>query len=52
VGASYAFAKANTKINLTVNNLLNSQYRNYLNRQRFYADEIGRDLQLQIIYNF
>lgn len=49
-GVSYAFAKA--KINLTVNNLLNTTYRNYLNRQRFYADEVGRDIQLQFIYNF
>lgn len=49
-GVSYAFAKA--KINLTVNNLLNTTYRNYLNRQRFYADEVGRDVQLQFIYNF
>lgn len=52
VGVGYAFAKANTKINLTVNNLLNTEYRNYLNRQRFYADEVGRDLQIQLIYNF
>jgi iron complex outermembrane receptor protein len=52
VSASYAFSKANTKINLTANNLFNTQYRNYLNRQRFYADEVGRDLQLQIIYTF
>jgi len=52
VGVSYAFAKANTKINLSTNNLFNTQYRNYLNRQRFYANEVGRDIQLQIIYNF
>ncbi|WP_405377243.1 TonB-dependent receptor [Nonlabens sp. Asnod3-A02] len=51
-GLSYAFAKANTKINLTVNNLFNTEYRNYLNRQRFYADDVGRDIQLQILYNF
>jgi iron complex outermembrane receptor protein len=51
-GVSYAFAKANTKIKLSSDNLFNTQYRNYLNRQRFYADEVGRDIQLQIIYNF
>ncbi|AZQ43833.1 TonB-dependent receptor [Nonlabens ponticola] len=49
-GVSYAFAKA--QLNLRVNNLLNTNYRNYLNRQRFYADDIGRDFQLQFIYNF
>ncbi|WP_194851265.1 TonB-dependent receptor [Nonlabens antarcticus] len=50
LGAGYAFAKA--KINLRVNNLFNTNYRNYLNRQRFYADDIGRDVQIQFIYNF
>jgi iron complex outermembrane receptor protein len=50
VGASYAFAKA--KLNLRVNNVFNTTYRNYLNRQRFYADDIGTDVQLQFIYNF
>jgi iron complex outermembrane receptor protein len=49
-GVGYAFAKA--EIRLTANNILNTSYRNYLNRQRFYADEVGRDIQLQIIYNF
>ncbi len=50
VGVSYAFAKA--QLNLRVNNILNTRYRNYLNRQRFYADDIGRDVQIQFIYNF
>ncbi|BAO55671.1 TonB-dependent receptor [Nonlabens marinus] len=48
--ASYAFAKA--QLNLSLNNVLNTTYRDYLNRQRFYADDIGRDIQLQFIYNF
>ncbi|SCX91261.1 iron complex outermembrane recepter protein [Nonlabens sp. Hel1_33_55] len=50
VGAGYSFAKA--KLNLRVNNVFNTNYRNYLNRQRFYADDIGTDVQLQFIYNF
>ncbi|PRP67039.1 TonB-dependent receptor [Nonlabens agnitus] len=50
LGASYAFAKA--QLNLRLNNVLNTTYRDYLNRQRFYADDIGRDIQLQFIYNF
>ena len=49
-GVSYAFAKA--EINLRVNNIFDTNYRNYLNRQRFYADDIGRDFQLQFIYKF
>ncbi len=50
VGLGYAFAKA--EVNLSVNNLFNTEYRNYLNRQRFYADDVGRDVQLQLIYRF
>ncbi|OUS21358.1 TonB-dependent receptor [Nonlabens dokdonensis] len=49
-GFSYAFAKA--KLSITSNNIFNTSYRNYLNRQRFYADEVGRDVQIQFIYNF
>jgi iron complex outermembrane receptor protein len=46
------YAVGNTEVHLSANNLLNTSYRNYLNRQRFYADEVGRDIQLQVIYNF
>lgn len=49
-GLNYAFAKA--KLSLSVSNLLNTRYRNYLNRLRFYADDVGRDVQLQFIYKF
>ena len=48
-GISYAFAKA--RLSVTSNNIFNTSYRNYLNRQRFYADEVGRDIQIQFIYN-
>lgn len=48
-GMSYAFAKA--ELNLSINNLLNTNYRNALNRQRFYADDVGRDIQIQFIYH-
>ncbi len=50
VGVGYAFAKA--ELNLNINNIFDTSYRNYLNRQRFYADDVGRDIQLQFIYNF
>jgi iron complex outermembrane receptor protein len=48
-GLSYAFAKA--RLSITSNNIFNTTYRNYLNRQRFYADEVGRDIQIQFTYN-
>ncbi|MXV37841.1 TonB-dependent receptor [Flavobacteriaceae bacterium Ap0902] len=43
---------AKTQINLKVNNLFNQSYRNYLNRFRYYADELGKQIELQLIINF
>ncbi|MFN2261378.1 MAG: TonB-dependent receptor, partial [Psychroflexus sp.] len=39
-------------INLRINNLFNTKYRNYLNRQRYYADEIGTNVMLQLKVNY
>ena len=35
-----------TKIGLRVNNLLNESYRDYLNRMRYYADDLGINFSL------
>ena len=35
-----------TKIGIRVNNLLNESYRNYLNRMRYYADDLGINFSL------
>lgn len=40
------------KISLTVDNIFNQSYRNYLNRQRFFADELGRNLVLKLDFRF
>jgi len=40
------------KVGLYVNNLLNTSYRNYLNRLRYYADDLGRNITLQLKYNY
>ncbi len=37
---------------VSVNNLLNTSFRDYLNRQRFFADGLGRNIQLQIIIHY
>lgn len=37
---------------LAIKNLTNVAYRNYLNRLRFYADEMGRNIEIAINYNF
>jgi iron complex outermembrane receptor protein len=39
-------------IGITVTNLLNTRYRDYLNRFRYYTDEIGRNMNLRIKYSF
>ncbi|WP_108867757.1 TonB-dependent receptor [Aquimarina aquimarini] len=35
------------KVGVTVNNILNKNYRNYLNRQRYFADDLGRTFLLR-----
>lgn len=44
--------KTNLKVLLGVNNLLNTSFRNYLNRLRFFADDIGRNITLQLRLNY
>lgn len=44
--------KLQLRIGLTINNLLNESYRDYLNRFRYYADEMGRDLRINLELNF
>ena len=40
--------KTSLNLGLGVNNLLNTSYRNYLNRLRFFADDLGRNITLQL----
>lgn len=37
---------------LNIENLLNTGYRNYMNRFRYFADELGRNFNLNIQYKF
>jgi len=37
---------------LTINNVLNTTYREYLNRQRFFADDLARNIILQLKLNY
>jgi iron complex outermembrane receptor protein len=39
-------------VGITVNNLLNTRYRDYLNRFRYYTDETGRNIHLRVKYIF
>jgi len=40
------------QLSLAVQNIFDSEYRDYLNRLRFYAAEPGRNIQLQIKFTF
>lgn len=44
--------KAMTTFALIGHNILDVAYRDYLNRQRFFADELGRNIQLQLKINY
>lgn len=48
---AYPFFSDKISISLIFDNLLDTSYRNYLNRLRFYADEMGRNIMLQIKIN-
>jgi len=37
---------------MSVDNLLNNNYRDYLNRFRYYADDLGRNISLKVSYTF
>ena len=45
-------SKINTTVSFSVQNIFNTSYRDYLNRQRFFADELGRNFQLQLKINY
>ena len=53
--ASQQFSLSNQQkisISLTISNLLNTSYRDYLNRFRYFSDEIGRNIVLRAKYSF
>ncbi|BAO77494.1 TonB-dependent receptor [Winogradskyella sp. PG-2] len=46
------FKQSSMNIRLSIDNIFNTNYRNYLNRLRFFADEMGRNVRLQLQLNF
>jgi len=44
--------KTKLTTSLSINNLLNTNYRDYLNRQRYFADDLGRNFILQLKLNY
>lgn len=44
--------KTRLNIGIGIHNLLDTSYRNYLNRMRYFADDLGRNITLQIKLNY
>ena len=44
----YPLRTSKVSVSLILDNVLDASYRNYLNRLRFYSDEIGRNISLQV----
>ncbi len=52
VGTNYEWNESNLKISLRTENLLDTTYRDYLNRLRYFADENGINVSLNLNYRF
>lgn len=44
--------RTNLTLAFSLNNIFNTSYRDYLNRYRFFVDEIGRSFQMQLKFNY
>ncbi|CAL2079588.1 Iron complex outermembrane recepter protein [Tenacibaculum sp. 190524A02b] len=51
-GIEFSMSQTKFNINFSVDNILNTSYRNYLNRLRFFADDIGRNFKIQLKINY
>lgn len=46
------FKEIPVNVAFTINNVLNTSYREYLNRLRYFADELGRNFMIQLKFNY
>lgn len=51
-GFYFGAEEARMQCGLTVTNLFNTTYRDYLNRFRYYADDMGRNISLKLLIPF
>ncbi len=51
-GISKPIKKSKLDFRISVENLTNNAYREYSNRMRYYADEIGRNISIALKYSF
>jgi iron complex outermembrane receptor protein len=49
---SSAFNEGKLQLELNVENLFNTSYREHLNRLRYFADELGRNINFKIKINY
>lgn len=52
IGGTFDAIKSKPKFRIGVLNILNTSYRDYLNRQRYFADALGRNFTLSWIQHF
>ena len=48
----FPFGKNKINLGIQVQNLLNTSYKEYMNRFRYFTDDIGRNIQFKINYQF
>jgi iron complex outermembrane receptor protein len=48
----FPFGKNKLNLGIQVQNLLNTSYKEYMNRFRYFTDDIGRNIQFKINYQF
>ncbi len=51
-GKQFKIQQNQMEIQFGIENVFDTSYRNYLNRLRYFADELGRNFQLKVIYTF
>ena len=51
-GSNLHFANSSLRFNLRIDNALNTVYRDYLNRQRYFADDMGINISVRVGYDF
>jgi iron complex outermembrane receptor protein len=48
IGFDFPFGKEKMSVNISANNLFNVSYRDYLNRFRYFTDDIGRNINVRL----
>ncbi|MEO9569984.1 MAG: TonB-dependent receptor [Polaribacter sp.] len=51
-GLNFNIGKNKLNLQFSIDNLLNTSYRNYLNRLRYFADDLGRNFKIQLKINY